>query len=213
MGLSLPDLTQFFPAEAGWDALPFSFVHINKCGGTSVCEALGLPTLHYTALTRREVIGAARWQQLPSFSIVRNPYSRLTSLYRYRVARSHPATMGGELELNEWVRRAIGQRDPLVFDNPYLFAPCTAWLLDKQGRIMVDLVIKLEQLEEEWPRVEELIGFRVPLGHSNATSRTAGNTETALDAESVAIIQQRFKADFVLLGYDPEIIPGADPDA
>lgn len=210
MGIELPDLTQLLPPGAGWDALPFNFIHINKCGGTSVCKALGLPTHHLTAKIRRDQIGARNWQETPSFSMVRNPYSRLTSLYRYRVARNHPTMQGGQLGLNEWVQRAIGQHDPaLIGELIFVFAPCAAWLVDDRGKILVDLVIKLENIEQDWKKVEELIGFRVPLGHENTTLRTDTNSETALNEKSVEIIQQRFKADFVLFGYDPNVIPGA----
>lgn len=207
MGIQLPELKQQLSAIEGWRALPFNFIHINKCGGTSVCQALGLTTEHWTAALLRDEIGTRRWDALPSFAIVRNPYSRLTSLYRYRSARDHPTLQGGRMGLNEWIRRGIGQRDPAVMDNPYLFAPCAAWILDAQGKMLVDLVVRLENLAQEWPKVEELIGFRLPLSHENATKPTAETCEAALDPESIAIIQQRFRADFLLFGYDPDTLP------
>ncbi|NRB36268.1 MAG: hypothetical protein HRU31_16320 [Rhodobacteraceae bacterium] len=37
---------------------------------TAVEAALGLPKIHDTALQRREKIGKARWDRVPTFSIV-----------------------------------------------------------------------------------------------------------------------------------------------
>lgn len=62
----------------------FIFVHINKCGGTSIQRALGIPVKdHDTALERKRKIGR-RWDSLYKFSVIRHPYYRVESLDRYR---------------------------------------------------------------------------------------------------------------------------------
>ncbi|WP_052261680.1 sulfotransferase family 2 domain-containing protein [Leisingera sp. ANG-M1] len=214
MGFSPPETAAPLPAVNGWEALPFSFIHIPKCGGTSVSSALGLQrNVHHTAAARRQLIGRDRWQALPSFSIVRNPFARVTSLYRYRAARNHPSLLGGRMGLNEWVRRGIWERDPAVCTQLYSFLPCAAWLLDEQARIMVDLVIKLETIRQDWCKVEELVGMQIPCGHENATRKDTATVEAALDQESVEMIRERFRADFVLFGYDPDNVQSAAPAA
>ncbi|MEX0302810.1 MAG: hypothetical protein AB3N24_10335 [Leisingera sp.] len=77
---ALPDQKGMPRTSQGSDELPFNFIHIDKWGRTSVRMALGLPTLHWTAALLRQEIGASRWVQMPSFAIVRNPYSRLASI-------------------------------------------------------------------------------------------------------------------------------------
>ena len=62
----------------------YAFIHINKCGGTSVEAALGIPKVHDTAQERREKLGVEAWDRLKNFSGVRDPYARVASLYRYR---------------------------------------------------------------------------------------------------------------------------------
>ena len=39
----------------------FAFIHINKCGGTSIEAALNLPKTHDTAQQRRDKIGRDHW--------------------------------------------------------------------------------------------------------------------------------------------------------
>lgn len=61
------------------------FIHINKCGGSSVEEALGIPVkIHDTAAARRRKIGARRWDRAFTFTLVRHPYSKVISHYSYR---------------------------------------------------------------------------------------------------------------------------------
>ena len=61
----------------------FSFIHINKTGGSSIEHALRVPLIHETAITFRNHIGEARWEKRFSFSIVRNPWDRLWSEYNF----------------------------------------------------------------------------------------------------------------------------------
>ena len=52
-------------------------------------RALGLPFInHSTALQCKEIVGERRWEARFSFSLVRNPYLRLASMYAYRSAPS-----------------------------------------------------------------------------------------------------------------------------
>ena len=59
--------------------LDYSFVHINKTGGTSVVVALGLPFGHLTAREKIEQLGRERWDGRFTFAFVRNPWDRVAS--------------------------------------------------------------------------------------------------------------------------------------
>ena len=180
----------------------FVFIHINKCGGTSVERALGLPKIHDTAMQRRDRIGAARWTEMATFSIVRHPYDKVASHYRYRVETNQTDLATRRIDLNDWVRRAYGDRDPAFYDKPLMFAPCLDWLTDETGRIMVDYVARLETIAADWPKIQALIGTSAVLPHANATQR-ADRAADALDQTSRAILARHFAADFEAFGYDP----------
>ena len=179
----------------------FAFIHINKCGGTSIEAALDLPKRHDTARQRRDKIGAAQWQRIPSFAVVRNPYAKVSSHYRYRVKTNQTGLGSGSMGLNEWVRRAYGEKDPECYNNPLMFAPCIDWITDEAGEIMVNLVIRLEEIDIRWHQIEALIGKTAVLSKENATSRKEDATEDSLNSESIQIINNHFKKDFETFGY------------
>lgn len=180
----------------------FVFIHINKCGGTSVEKALGLPKIHDTAMQRRDRIGAARWAEMATFSIVRHPYDKVASHYRYRVETNQTDLATRRIDLNDWVRRAYGDRDPALYDKPLMFAPCLDWLTDETGTMMVDHVARLETIATDWPRIQSLIGTQAELPHTNATT-DRHRAADALDETSRTIIAQRFAVDFESFGYEP----------
>jgi len=146
----------------------WAFIHINKCGGTSVEQALEIPKIHDTARQRRDRIGAERWARLTTFSIVRHPYDRAASLYRYRVKTGQTGLDTAPLSFDDWVRAAFRDADPAYRDRPLMFAPARDWLADEDGRIMVDFVGRLERIEFEivaggmqpiaQPRQQHLVG-------------------------------------------------------
>ena len=177
----------------------FSFIHINKCGGTSIEKVLKLPKIHDTALQRRAVIGTEKWNQRFSFSVVRHPFSRVVSLYNYRIktknltADMHPPPPS----LNEWVVAAFGNRDPRYIDDSIMFAPCRTWLTDQEDRIIVDRAVKLEELNEEWPTIVQRLGRQgLLLPHSNKTESTSiDGAFEALDDRSQNVLRDWFKSD------------------
>ena len=177
------------------------FIHINKCGGSSVERALGLPErLHDTALQRRRRIGARAWDANFSFALVRNPEDRVRSHHRFRVQTGQTGLDRAPLGLNDWIRAAYRDRDPAYMNNPLMFAPCHRWLSDADGRILVDRVLRLEDLEAGWPEIEAALGRPVPLGHVNRSRPAAPEP---LDAEAKRVLTQHFAPDYEAFGYAP----------
>ena len=87
---------------AATDAALIAFIHINKCGGTSVAAALrscdlpasrfaeasGSGGLHHHTLRWYAQMNPTRdVSSLLTFAIVRDPYARMVSLYYYELAR------------------------------------------------------------------------------------------------------------------------------
>lgn len=178
----------------------YCFIHINKCGGTSVEKALGIPVkIHDTALERRAVVGEARWNEMASFSIVRHPYDRLCSDYRYRIKTNQSGMAERPIALNNWIVRVLRDRDPVYFIKPRMFMPCHEWLCDESGRIIVDFVGRLEMIERDWPRIQQLTGNRAPLPMRNRTHGVGAGGE--LDRASKDLIAEVFDLDFTVFGY------------
>lgn len=180
----------------------FIFVHVNKCGGTSVAAALGVLQIHGPVQTWLDLYGREFVTSKKVFSVVRRPYDRLCSMYRYRSSRGVASFEGRQLELNEWIYRAVHLKDPDLVRIARMLTPAYQWMLDSQGYSMVDLVVRLEDIGEEWCKIQQLTGCQSPLPRLNTTRQTPAAAVEALSSESRAIIETEFAADFEVFGYD-----------
>jgi hypothetical protein len=172
------------------------FIHINKCGGTSIEAALGIPKkIHDTAVRRREMIGGARWDACFTFSFVRHPFARVSSDYHHRVATNQNGLGENPIGFNAWIARAYGEKDPAYYTHPLMFAPCRDWLCDAEGTILVDYVGKLETIEQDWEHVQRRLGIRRALPRKNVGQHPGSGTPP-ISTGNKALLRAHFKADF-----------------
>lgn len=176
--------------------VPFAFVHINKCAGSSVEIALGIEKTHLSASRMRDMIGSEEWEQRFTFSIVRHPADRVVSIYHFRAVLG----MLGETPpgIDEWVEGVWHRRDPDLFDHALLLGPGAEWLCDDDG-LMVDFVARFETLERDWRLIASRLGVDCGLKQYNANPHPGW--EEALSPGSKAIIAKAFADDLELFGY------------
>jgi len=185
-------------ARAGTHA----FIHINKCGGTSVEQALGIPVkLHDTAAERRDRIGAARWEALHSFSIVRHPAERLTSQYRYLLRIDWQGMGRAPPGLDAWIEDVLGAGPPRMLSDRRLVMPCLDWLTDAEGRVIVNEIARLETIADDWPGIAARIGTDAALPLKNRTHRENGDV-AALSPGTLALIRGAYARDLDAFGYE-----------
>ncbi|MEX5730248.1 hypothetical protein Ga0609869_003601 [Rhodovulum iodosum] len=127
------------------------------------------------------------------FAIVRNPYDRLLSEYRYRNPRRTPLWW---FLLKPW---RDDWKDPVRHRVPQV-----RFLHDGQGRLLVDRVIRFERLAEEMPEVfERALGQRRALPARNVSDKRPDLARKGLSRLHRWIIRWRYAEDFRVLGYDP----------
>lgn len=178
------------------------FIHINKCGGTSVEKALGLPLIHDTALQRIEKVGRARWDQMACFALIRHPYAKAVSHYKYRRKTGQGSLDTDDINLDDWICEAYGARNPRYYNNPLMFQPCLDWVADRDGVLLVPHILKLEEIDTAWPTFcKEVLGQDRPLPHSNATSPEQVDPATRLSSEARSILTKHFAQDFARFDY------------
>lgn len=177
---------------------PFTFVHINKCGGSGVEIALGLPKNHQTAAQLRDEIGAEDWAKRFTFSIVRNPFDRAVSIYFYRVRTGQSGLEDRQLNVNQWIDRVWSDEDSDYFGASALIAPCFDWLSDGDDLIVED-VLKLEDLDREWDRIAKRLAVNVHPGVVNANSHPA--YRDLLDPVSRKTLERAFAKDIDRFEY------------
>lgn len=213
------------------------FVHVPKCAGQSV-ECAFLADLGLTWETRAPLLlrandqadlGPPRLAHLPArdytrlryvpaemfaayyrFAIVRNPWARAVSLYRH-------------LGLDRSFRDFVGRWLPDEFDRRewnggfWFVRPQVDYLYDGDELLVQD-VVRFENLALEFPRIAAASGLRSPLPHVNRSGTESrgrrrwrwrpsrheahASWRDYHTVETIAAIGRIYAADAAKLGYD-----------
>lgn len=177
----------------------FNFIHINKCGGTSIIHGIGQKyKLHDIALERRIYLGS-KWEKAFNFSVVRNPYSRIVSLYNYQIKNNY-IKQNGQLSLYNWINEFFVQDTGHHSKKWRMYLKQKSWIYFEE-KLLVDNFYKLENIYNDW---NEIISqckqpYR-PLRKLNATDRD----EINLTGAEIRLINKVFKYDFETFEYRME---------
>jgi len=178
----------------------FIFIHINKSGGSSIETALEIPFAHKTARQYRDQIGRKRWQQVFTFTIVRNPWDKVVSHYHYRIMTNQTGLGDAPIPFDEWIRLAYRDNEPQYYNNPKMFMPQTEWITDEKGKIIVDFVGKFENLQEDFNTICNHIGKPgIVLPHLKKSRRAS--YKDYYSAESRKIVADWFATDIETFKY------------
>lgn len=205
----------------------YIFIHIPKTGGTSLARALEARAaaddimLGDTpkALKRRhkargvaaagrlwkhsmlaDIVGLVTPEQIAQarvFTMVRNPWDRVVSYYHWLQGQSfnHPAVaMAKTLAFSAFLN------DPQIMASLQAH-PYGRYVTDADGRERCDLFVRLEHLEEDIARLEQLIGLRVgPLPHDNRSERKK-SYRSYYSKEDQHLVGDLLKEDISRFGY------------
>lgn len=180
----------------------FIFIHINKTGGSSIEKALNIPFEHRTALEKIREIGRSRWDRKWTFAFVRNPWDKVVSHYYHRVKTNQTGLGDQHIDFKEWVKRAYGNKDAAYYDKPKMFMPQTDWIADEDGQIIVDDILRFENLEADFRKVLEKLERSASLRHAKKSDR--GNYGQYHDAEAAELVRSWFARDIERFGYQFE---------
>ena len=180
---------------------PFQHTHASKIKGYFDIECPG------------------KWEDTFKFCVVRNPIELITSWYNYHknhedisneVKSSYPD------DINTWVLendfKTHWQKPEHNNFNPW-WNPETnplhqhLWVTNESGDVIVDCILKQENLSSEIKKLEGNVVFHRPLGKLNSTSRT---TASVLSESSIEKIKKAFCRDFEMFGYDTGLDTGEE---
>ena len=204
------------------DSCKFVFVHIPKAAGTSIAQALrSLPgnNVHWLAGTKHETlhefhvnVGARlseeerRLGKSPidyfSFAFVRNPWSRMSSLYRYLSEKRPRAEIDAVSSFKEFLVQA---RDGVEWIRGlHSMRPQVDYLCSPSGTVLIHFVGHFEFLKDDVDAVSMRLGQPVLLGRKNESSNSSRDYRLDYDEEMVEIVRALFREDCVRFGYDFE---------
>ena len=183
----------------------YAFIHINKCGGTSLRNELGkyidvkipktdnLINFSYSSV----------WNDYKAFTIVRNPIDRILSLQgMMKILWKIDITVDEILDIvedhnigysfdfaKEFVNKNYIKRHALPMTHPH-------YQVYKDGKINVERYWKLEELNEVMPEIEAFLGRKLDLKKLNASKKKQATKE------EIKRIRQVYAKDFEVFYND-----------
>lgn len=208
----------------------FLFVHIAKTGGTSIRAALrpyrwgswySIPLWaasqvsqltrprhklglkfprHAKAIAAKEMLPEPVYRNLFKFAIVRNPWDLQVSSWHH-IQREKPEVLKEIRTFGDFLRLKF---DP---ERPYDYMLDTSaelqheYIVDLQGRVIIDFIGRYENLQEGFDTICRKIGIPTPeLPHlRRATERD--DYRHYYDDALVELVAQHYRRDLDLLGY------------
>lgn len=153
---------------------------------------------HASALMVRDTIGSKRFEQYCKFCTVRNPWDREVSRYFFaRKVKTHKLhEMANRYDFKDFIKwRSENEISRGV--RGYQFKKIS----DRQGNLIVDHIIHLENLREEILPVLKKIGIKTTIVIPELNKSSHNSYQHYYDSESVDLVQNFSQDDIENLGY------------
>jgi hypothetical protein len=199
------------------------FIHIPKCGGSSVEEVIwpdikgrteedlwmgfvsqfenkyqtgGLQ--HLLGWQIREEVGSDIFDSYYKFTFVRNPWDRIVSQFAFMQRRPDLMEylgMNPDTEFKSYL-------ELIRLKEHVQWAPQVRFFLDQDGSILVDRIGRLESFDQDCSQVFAALGLKSSLlvGHSNRSTRQSFQYYYS-DSEAIEMVADIFSEDIEFLGY------------
>ena len=136
------------------------------------------------------------------FAFVRNPYERIYSCYKNKIADVRVRGgrnilekngIGLDLSFDEFVRKIA-----VIPDNKAdRHFRSQSWFLSWDGALLPSFVGKLEKISDDWQELQKRFGIAPPPQINVSSAKTL----PAMSAETKMLIRERYVDDFKLFGY------------
>lgn len=197
------------------------FIHIPKCAGVSMAEALSKnsqvlrigPHSKYRDIF--EPRGAMNRDEYFVFSFVRNPWDRLVSTFFYilKGGRADIDKRRRELYLEKYngdfgrfVRDIENwfsiEEDESIYPDKYIphFRPQCEFICDDNGRVAVNFIGRVENIKNDFKQLCDILSVgKVKLRRTNKSSHRAYHKY--YDDETREIVTEYYRQDIETLGY------------
>lgn len=203
------------------------YIHIPKTGGTSIKQALGesagfidletqlreghsippnsrlsLNHLDLRMLIQKRVLSVDSLQESFIFTMVRNPYDRATSLFRYfkTIGRIPP-----NIEFLRFLKLVrLSKPSPGLFKVARLSqaAPQSTWLPEGLTQIPTH-IFQLENLYSATREVENKLNTKLKIPHLNRSRNSSA--QICWTSAAVEEVRSYYLEDFLRFGYDPDV--------
>lgn len=196
------------------------YIHVPKCGGNSVKSLKTDKIITWSHNLRKE--GYLTYPNSKmygykkifpglinyfyySFTIVRNPWSRAFSAYNYlcKGGNNHKDFLDFEKYVKEYnsFEDFIKNGLLLASKEQLHFKPQTFWLLGAKNKLTVEKVIKLEQVDEDFPKL--MSDFDIEFDSLKKENKSTNlNYKNFYNQELIDIVADIYKEDIKLFNYN-----------
>jgi len=204
-----------------WLKAGILFIHVPKAAGTSINEALFGRFMGHARGRDIDRWGSAKLKALPSFAITRNPWDRLVSAYRFA---KRGRGVGGGVQAWIWKPEQYQTPEFASFDNfvrdwlavrnvsdlDPVFQPQSQFVCDDSGRILVDHLGRLENIEPTLDFIHSHIGKRLFIERSNVSGGPI-DYRNFYTPETMETVGRLYAEDVQRFGYEIPSLLTAGP--
>jgi len=193
------------------------FIHIPKCAGTSVdCLLSGKSFMqwdeqnkiwlqHATAKQIKEWYCSEEvFNNYFKFTIIRNPFERVVSSYsrlspRRKIPMNKAAFRDFVLMQGPFKKTLDKNKSGERYSRHHQLIPACDFLFDDNNHLLVDFVVRYEQLEKDWEVVCKKIGLPKKNLHKNKGIHK--HYSSYYDEHTKKVIEERYKRDISFFNY------------
>lgn len=161
---------------------------------------------HYKYLDEYSNNDTELFSSYTSFACVRNPYDRFVSIYEYRTMGEYDPN---HIKFNQTIEKLYLGGDKEFDCMDLAYSPQYKFITIK-NIILVDEILRFENLKEDWKNFVSLINsknnlFKLPnqlQTHNVTPSKIGKKWQDYYTKETADMIYQIYKKDFQILGYE-----------
>ncbi|WP_413717405.1 sulfotransferase family 2 domain-containing protein [Silicimonas sp. MF1-12-2] len=190
------------------------FIHVPKNAGTSISLAVYGRFVGHVRSSDVDRWGNAQLKALPRFSVVRNPWDRCYSAYRFAIAdRSGDAGRGLEkisrperynrpefATFSRFLHEWLVMRDLSAVDQ--VFRPQVVFLKNRNGQMNLEFTGRVEQMDAVAAYLTEKLGRPIVIGRKNATARPGHDYRAHYSPEDRDLVGRIYSEDVEAFNYD-----------
>ena len=156
---------------------------------------------HIPARVSKSQFTNEEWNSLWKFSISRNPFHRIASMYKYRQSREGVQT-GTFDEFVSSLRHPQYHSPSSAHFHQHWRETQWSFLASESNELLADDVFRFEDLESAYMQISERIGVSLSTATRLQHSPDSLCKIDFMDSQTTQIIQEYYRDDFEYFGYD-----------